>query len=125
MKRSVKVFRTSVAGCQSALLLLFAGCHSAFVQATVTNETDKAISIFQVDYPNASFGGGDLARGGVFHYRFKILDNGSTKLTWTDQSGHDHTSKGPDLHPGQEGTLAITVTSTGANWDAHLSDGSR
>lgn len=96
------------------------GCHSAFVQATVVNQTGAPIRLFEVDYPSASFGAGELAPGAQFHYRFKILDTGQSKLLWTDAGEHEHTSKGPNLHEGQEGTLLITIGPGGAQWVSHL-----
>lgn len=101
-------------------MLSLAGCHSAFVQATVVNQSGQPIHLFEVDYPTASFGGGNLGNGAVFHYRFKILDDGPSKLAWTDAAEHDHTVKGPDLHQGQEGSLTITITKNGVNWDPQL-----
>ena len=99
---------------------LLAGCHSAFVQATVINHSHKPIRLFEMDYPSASFGGGELPDGATFHYRFKILGSGPTKLLWTDVAEHDHTVKGPDLRESQEGTLSVTIDPDGAHWDADL-----
>ncbi len=98
----------------------FTGCHSAFVQATVANHSGHAVHLFEVDYPSASFGGGELADGGSFRSRFKILGSGATKVIWTDDAEREHTVKGPDLHEGEEGTLAVTITPAGASWDAQL-----
>lgn len=102
------------------LLLGITGCHSAFVQATVTNAGSRPVPLFEVDYPSASFGSGNLAPGATFKYRFKILGDGGTKILWTDQAGHDHTVKGPNLHEGQEGTLSIVVQENGASWQPAL-----
>ena len=57
----------------ATLSTLLAGCHSAYINTTVTNHTAKPIELLEVDYPSASFGTQNLAPGGVFHYRFKIL----------------------------------------------------
>jgi hypothetical protein len=96
------------------------GCHSAFVQAAVINHSGQRVHLFEVDYPSASFGGGELAEGATFRTRFKILGSGTTKILWTDAAEHDHTVVGPDLHEGQEGALVITLTPTGASWDTQL-----
>ena len=101
-------------------LLWLDGCHSAFVQATVTNHSAKAIRLFEVDYPTASFGSGELAPGAVFRYRFKLLGDGPLKLTWTDMAGADHTSTGPSVREGVEGQLDITINAATADWKAHL-----
>lgn len=106
----------------AAALISVCGCHSAFVQATVVNGTGKSIHLFEVDYPNASFGGGELAAGGTFRYRFKVLGGGGTKLLWTDADEHDHTAQGPELHEGQEGTLRIDVLPAGPKWDLQVHD---
>ncbi len=101
-------------------LLLLTGCHSAFVQATVFNQSGKPIHLFEVDYPNASFGSGQLEAGAAFHYRFKVLGDGQAKLTWTDAAEHEHASKGPALHEGLEGALTIAIGPENATWDSSL-----
>lgn len=102
-------------------LAFTAGCHSAFVQATVINHSGHTVRLFEVDYPFASFGGQDLADGATFHYRFKILGDGPTKITWTDAAEHEHTTVGPTLQEGLEGPLTLTIGPDQATWDAHLS----
>ena len=99
-----------------AALLATAGCHSRYIQATVTNHTSAAIQLLEVDYPSASFGTQNLAPGGVFQYRFKVLGSGATKLLYTDAEHKDHTSAGPDLKEGDEGKLSIELGASGATW---------
>ena len=101
-------------------VLSLGGCKSPYVSATVTNETGGPVTLVEVDYPSASFGRESLAAGAVYPYRFKVLGSGATKVSWTDTQRKDHTSAGPDLHEGQQGQLAITLTPTSAQWDAHL-----
>lgn len=101
-------------------LAFAAGCHSAFVQATVVNHSGHPVRLFEVDYPFASFGGQDLADGATFHYRFKILGEGPSKLTWTDAAEHDYTSAGPKMEEGQEGPLTVTIGPAAATWDSSL-----
>lgn len=96
------------------------GCHSAFVQATVVNNTGQTVRLFEVDYPSASFGGQDLANGATFHYRFKILGSGPVKMTWTDSAEHEHTVTGPTLQEGQEGPLLLTINPATATWNTRL-----
>jgi hypothetical protein len=96
------------------------GCHSAYVEADVTNSTGGPITLLEVDYPSASFGKEALADGTTFHYRFKILGNGGTKVIWTDADRKEHTVTGPDLQEGEEGHLAVTLTGTGASWGKQL-----
>lgn len=109
-----------LASLTAAAAIALAGCHSAFVQATVINHSGRPVHLFEVDYPSASFGGGELRDGATFHYRFKILGSGATKLLWTDSSEHDHTAAGPDLHEGQEGKLTITIGPNTATWSPDL-----
>jgi hypothetical protein len=90
------------------------------VSATVVNDTGAAVSLVEVDYPSASFGKESLAAGAAYPYRFKILGSGATKVEWTDAARKDHTATGPQLQEGQEGQLTITLTPTGAQWDARL-----
>lgn len=100
--------------------LLPLGCHSAFVNATITNRSGAPVHLVEVDYPNASFGTEDLPAGGVFRYHFKIQGTGGTKLSWTDQGEHDHASEGPTLLEGEMGSLAVTINSGGAVWSQSL-----
>lgn len=101
-------------------LVLVAGCKSPYVNATVNNETGAGVTLIEVDYPSASFGRESLAGGAAYSYRFKVLGSGGTKVSWTDAQRKQHTSTGPDLHEGQQGQLGITLTATGAQWDARL-----
>ena len=101
-------------------VVLVGGCKSPYVNATVKNDTGAAVRLVEVDYPSASFGRESLAAGAVYPYRFKILGSGATKVSWTDAERKEHASAGPELHEGQQGQLAITLTPTGAQWDAQL-----
>lgn len=101
-------------------LLLLAGCHSAYIEATVHNSTGGPVSVVEVDYPSASFGTQSLADGADFHYRFKVLGSGPTKVLWTDAMHHDHTVAGPSLQEGAEGHLLVTLTSSSASWDVNI-----
>ena len=96
------------------------GCHSAFVNAQVVNHTGSRLRLIEVDYPSASFGTEDLQPGSVFRSRFKIQGSGGLKLTWTDAAEHEHSSKGPNLHEGQEGRLTIEIGPEGVNWQPEL-----
>jgi hypothetical protein len=107
----------------AACLSLGTGCHSAYIETTVTNHTAQPIQLLEVDYPSASFGTQNLAPGASFHYRFKILGSGPTKLLYTDATHQDHTSSGPALTEGQEGTLTITLEPSTTQW--HLAEHTR
>jgi UDP-3-O-[3-hydroxymyristoyl] glucosamine N-acyltransferase len=102
------------------LLLGASGCHSHYVEADVVNASAQPIPLVEVDYPSASFGTQALAAGATYHYRFKILGDGPTKVLWTDAQHQDHTVAGPSLNEGQEGSLTVTISPTGATWDTHL-----
>jgi hypothetical protein len=107
----------------AALLLGAAGltaCRSAYVQADVINASGQPISVVEVDYPSASFGADTLAAGARYHYRFKILGSGPTKVSWTDASHKDHSIPGPALREGQSGNMQITITASNATWMTHL-----
>jgi hypothetical protein len=101
-------------------LVFAAGCRSPYVNATVTNDTGAAVTLVEVDYPSASFGRESLAAGAVYPYRFKVLGSGVMKVSWTDAARKEHAATGPDLHEGQQGQLAITLTPTGAQWSPQL-----
>ena len=96
--------------------LTLTGCHSAYIETTVTNHTAQPIELLEVDYPSASFGTQNLAPGAAFHYRFKVLGAGPTKLLYTDASHKDHTSSGPPFVEGQEGRLSIGIEDATAKW---------
>ena len=96
------------------------GCHSAFVNATITNHSGHPIRILELDYPSASFGTSDLADGATFKYRFKILGSGPASLQWTDIGEKEHTSPGPELEEGQEGSLAVSIEPETATWSKSL-----
>ncbi len=104
----------------SLSLCFLLGCHSNFVEATVTNATGQSIRLLEIDYPSASFGTQDLAAGADFHYRFKILGDGPAKLIWTDAQEKEHTVPGPALHEGQEGAMRIRIDPATADWHLDL-----
>jgi hypothetical protein len=99
-----------------APLLALPGCHSAFIDATVSNRTAQPLSLVEVDYPSASFGTETIPPGADFHYRFKVLGSGPTAVLWTDPAHHDHKAPGPTLHENDEGTLTLTFTMNGPRW---------
>lgn len=97
-------------------VLLLIGCHSAYVEATVSNRTAQPLQLIEVDYPSASFGTQSLAPGADFHYRFKVLGTGKMKLIYTDSARNEQTSEGPRLTEGAEGAILITIQSDGTHW---------
>jgi len=101
-----------------ALLSLFAlaGCHSAYVETTVSNRTAQPLQLIEVDYPSASFGTQSLAPGADFHYRFKVLGQGRMKLIYTDTANNEKKFDGPELNEGAEGPLTITIAADGVQW---------
>jgi hypothetical protein len=99
-------------------LLAVTGCHSPYIEATVSNHTPQPIELIEVDYPSASFGTQNLAPGADFHYRFKVLGEGSTKLLYTDNAHHDHKSDGPSLKEGAEGRLTVVITPSNVIWQS-------
>ena len=117
MRRSLSsVKRGAFAAAAAICVMLSTGCRSAFVEATVSNQTDKPLLLVEVDYPSASFGTENLAPGAVYHYRFKVLGSGELKLIYTDTAEKEHTVQGPPLHEGAEGPLVVTITSGGVEW---------
>jgi hypothetical protein len=95
-------------------------CKSAFVDATIRNETGEAVSAVEVDYPTASFGTNSLAANVEYHYKLKVLGSGATKVLWTDASHVDHTQAGPEMHEGQTGRLTVVLRRDKAEWRAEL-----
>src|ERR1700722_19634521 len=107
--------------CALAAVFAVTGCHSAIIDATISNRTTEPLSLVEVDYPSASFGTQSLAPGRDFHYRFKVLGNGPTTILWTDATHHDHKSAGLNLHEGEDGKLDILFNPNAApTWDLLL-----
>lgn len=100
--------------------LLAAGCRSAYVEATVHNGSGGPVRLVEVDYPSASFGKESLPADGEFHYRFKVLGSGATKVTWTGADRKEHTVTGPTLHEGNQGRLTIELGPQTAVWTPQL-----
>ena len=103
-----------------AALLFATGCHSAYIDATLSNRTDKILTLVELDYPSASFGTQKLAPWQDFHYRFKLLGSGKLKLIYTDSGNVEHTVPGPQLNEGNEGSLTVTVQPSGVQWGSLL-----
>ena len=112
--------RSSAIVAVTALCATSLGCHSHYIQATLSNGSNAPLNVLQVDYPSASFGVQRLAPGEAFHYRFKLLGSGPIKLTFVDAQNHEHAVTGPSLNEGQEGILNITVTQERAEFRAAL-----
>ncbi len=104
----------------ATILLTVTGCHSAYVETTVSNRTSQPIGLVEVAYPSASFGTQGLAPGADFHYHFKVLGSGSMKITYTDSARKEQTSQGPYLKEGAEGPLTITIAPDGVHWQTNI-----
>lgn len=88
-----------------------AGCRSAFITATLHNNSSAPLRLLEVDYPSASFGVNALAARATFPYRFKVEGSGRLKIQFTDSAGGIHTATGPELQQGEEGSLDIAIDS--------------
>ncbi len=108
------------AGFAGVVLLGLVGCHSHYVEADVVNASGAAVSLVEVDYPSASFGVESLGAGATYHYRFKILGDGATKVIWTDAARKENTVGGPVLKEGQEGGLTVRIEGGTAVWTTAL-----
>ena len=104
----------------AGFLSLFSGCRSEFVDASVKNATSAPVSLVEVDYPSASFGFQELAPGATYHYKFKILDSGPVKLSYTDSQRKVHSATGPVLSEGLSGSLTILIAPSGVEWRKQL-----
>nr|WP_184221448.1 hypothetical protein [Granulicella aggregans] len=99
---------------------MISGCHSAYVNATISNHTPTPITVVQVEYPSASFGTQTIAPGQEFKYRFKVLGSGTVKLTYTDAAQVEHKFTGPSLKEGDEGNLSAVVGAGNLGWNLSL-----
>ncbi|HEY0264940.1 MAG TPA: hypothetical protein VGC07_10500 [Granulicella sp.] len=107
-----------LSGIVAIALLGLSGCHSAFVDATVSNRTASTILLLEVDYPSASFGTENLAPGKDYHYRFKVIGSGPLKLVYTDSSHKEIEGSGPSLNEDDEGPLSVVIAPDGIHWSA-------
>ena len=115
-----KTMQATSLGLTALAMAGLTGCHSHYVETDIKNDSGAPVSLVELDYPSASFGKESLPSGVVFHYRFKILGDGPTKILWTDTQYHDHTVPGPSLQEGQEGSLTVTITANTALWNLQL-----
>ncbi len=104
----------------SVSLALLAGCHSHYVEATISNASPGVVTVVQVEYPSASFGVQMLQPGQVFHYRFKVYGSKPIALSYFDAKTKEHHQTGPVLREGDEGRLQITVRSDHADFEMRL-----
>ncbi len=116
----MRLFTTARISITALALAALTGCHSHYVSIDIRNATAATITLVEVDYPTASFGVDTLAAGATYHYRFKILGDGPTKILWTDAAQQQHTVTGPYLTEGQEGALTADITPTTATWQSNL-----
>lgn len=116
--------RTSLAIATTLLACLsLSACRSAFVQADIINHTGGPVQLIEVDYPDASFGTQQIAPGAIYQYRFKILDSGPVKISFTGPDYKTWTATGPSVHLGQQGKLVITLDRGGkVDWAPALSE---
>jgi hypothetical protein len=101
--------KASSLGVLSVCVAGSSGCHSAFVETTIDNQSASPVRLVEVDYPSASFGVSSIETHSKFRYRFKIQGSGPLKIEFTDADGKLHNSDGPILIQGQEGTLGIVI----------------
>ncbi len=122
MRVQAKFFQRILSVGASVLLLqLLCGCRSHVVQATVVNDGATPLQNIEVDYPSASFGISSLPPGGRFPYHFEIQGAGKLQVQYLDSALHSHSSTGPRLREGQQGTLTVRIDGAGTvHWDAQL-----
>src|SRR5579884_1407264 len=93
----------------AACVLSAAGCSKPrYIDTMVRNESGAELRTVEVDYPGGSFGTTRIAAGASFHYRFKPLHTGGTKLLYSE-GGKELTFAGPDLKESVGGTMQIVV----------------
>ena len=97
----------------STCLVPLSACHSYHIEATVKNDTGGPISLLEVDYPSASFGGDAVAASGEFHHRIQTRGSGPLKVQYTDAKGKQIQITGPTLYENQEGRIEIDLLPSG------------
>jgi len=117
-KWKYRIFASHLDPAELVVIMNESGDEGWELVAVVAVTDHQPIELIEVDYPSASFGTQNLAPGADFHYRFKVLGSGSTKLLYTDSAHKDHKSDGPPLAEGAEGSLAIVIASSGVTWQS-------
>jgi hypothetical protein len=119
----LKEARLKIRGLLMLMLCIgLAGCRSRFVEVTIANQ-GPTLHVMEFDYPSASFGANELASGAKFHYRFKIQGAGPLSLQYEDASGHSHTSAGPKVDLGDQGSLLVSIDPQGGvTWSPSLTN---
>ena len=84
------------------------------VQVTLINTSQQTVSTIIIDYPQATFGVNTLSPGKSFPYSIKPLETGALKIQFTNAQGMRHTSTGPMLHKGDEGSIQVRFTQDSA-----------
>jgi hypothetical protein len=98
------------------------GCRSRNVDVTIVNQ-GPTMHVMEFDYPNASFGANQLASGAKYTYRFQIQGSGPLSLQYEDASGKNHTSEGPKVDRGDQGSLLVNIDPEGAvGWKLSLTN---
>jgi hypothetical protein len=104
------------------LCAMLAGCRSRFVDVTIFNQ-GPAIRLMEFDYPSASFGANQLAGGAKYSYRFQVQGSGPLSLQYVDGSGSNHTSQGPKVDQGDQGSLLVNIDPSGTvSWKPSLNN---
>lgn len=111
------------AGAAIALLAMFAGCRSPWIQCAIANRQTTPVSLVQVTYPGGSFGVQTIAAGAVYQYRFHSLGTDKLSLDFTDAGRMNHTVAGPELRQNDEGSLRIEILpGNRVTWTPALTD---
>ncbi|GAC1649174.1 MAG: hypothetical protein NVS9B15_08260 [Acidobacteriaceae bacterium] len=106
-----------------AVLLLLTGCKSRYVELTVKNQSGAAVRTVEVDYPGGSFGKAQIPADQEFRYRFKSLQDGTLKMSFSDASGKFHVSDGPKWRENKSGRIEIDIaTGNDVKWIARGND---
>ena len=81
------------------------------------------LHVMEFDYPSASFGANQLAKGAMYHYRFKVQGPGALSLQYEDSSGHTRSAEGPKVNLGDQGSLLVNVgPDGGVSWTPTLTN---
>lgn len=95
------------------VLIVVAGCRSAWVRATIINNQNTPVNVIEVTYPGGAFGTQSIAAHGTFRYGFHILTDDVISIDFNDAAGHSHSEKGPALRQGEAGMLRIEIEPDG------------
>jgi uncharacterized lipoprotein YajG len=104
-----------------ALCCLLSGCAAHVVEVDIVNKRPQPIRNIEVTFGGGTYGKSSIAAGTSNHNRIKIFSLAPIQVQFDDIAGKHFTSYGPQLAKNAEGTLTLTIETTGEKWSGQAS----